>query len=489
MHARLVGFGVGLVVLGLAVACTTEDPPPEAPPLASCEQSEDSCMTYACVPAKATSRDAGTPEAGVKAGLHWGETPAPHPPVWVSLTFDDTFADQMNVLDIVRPFGMKVTLYVNSARIGEPTYMTEAQLKAFAAEGHEIAGHTVTHPTLPAVDEDEQRRQICNDRLALLERGLDVRSFAYPHGAFTELTQHIVDDCGYNSARIVGGLGCNGCPGGEKMQPLAIQAGADRYAIRTPTSIKCDATLQDLQRQVIEAEGHGGGWVPMVFHHVCDGCGQNAVSPDLFSEFVTWLGARKAAGTEVKTVNEMVGGDLRPGKAGPPPAPPKQMTGNLVQNPSFEEETPAIPDVARCWVKGGEGDNDFDYGRTNDAHTGRWAQWLEVKRITTGARRILTRQDLGYCSPVVLPGRTYRVSVWYKSTAQPRVTAYYRETSGFWKYWATSKPLPASADWTQQSIDLPAAPKDASAVSVALTLVDPGRIVMDDFSVEDKQQQ
>jgi peptidoglycan/xylan/chitin deacetylase (PgdA/CDA1 family) len=478
-----------LVALGLVVACSRDDAPVPPPPLVSCEQGEDACATYTCnVPKpKEAASDGGSRTTGASERTAFGAPAPAHPPVYVSLTFDDTFDDQYQLLEMMRPFGMHVTLYVNSARIGQPTYLNEAQLKELAAAGHEIAGHTVTHPTLPAVDEDEQRRQICNDRLALLQRGFDVRNFAYPHGAFTALTQHVVDDCGYNSARIVGGLGCSGCPVGETAGPEDL-ARADRYALRTPTSIKCNTDLQDIQRQVIAAEADRGGWVPIVFHHVCDGCGQNAVAPDVLREFVTWLAARKDGGTVVRTVAEMVGGDLRPGKAGPPPAPQVARSGNIIDNGGFEEGAPETPDVARCWVKGGEGDNDFDYGRTNEAHTGQWAQWLEVKRITSGARRIATRQDLGYCSPVILPGRVYHLSAWYKSTAKPRFTVYYRDPTGFWQYWATSKPLPTSADWTQQALDLPKTPDDASAISVSLSLTEPGRIVMDDIALEEKTQ-
>jgi peptidoglycan/xylan/chitin deacetylase (PgdA/CDA1 family) len=475
------------LLLAIVVACSEEPAPADAAPIATCEQGEDACATYACALEKAPPNASPGAASDVAMGAQVGPAPA-HPPVYVSLTFDDSFADQYQLIEILRPYGMKATLYVNSARIGERTYLTQEQLAAFEAEGHEIAGHTVTHPTLPAVDEDEQRRQVCNDRLALLQRGFAVRSFAYPHGAFTPLTQHIVDDCGYNSARIVGGLGCDGCPGGEPAAPGAIPNGTDKLAVRSPSSIKCNTTLLDMQQEVRAAEANGGGWVPMVFHHVCEGCGQNAVSPRLFQQFVAWLAARRGAGTEVKTVGDMVGGEVRPGKAGPPPAPPKRATGNILEDPGFEDPAPESPDIARCWVKGGEGENVFDYGRTEDAHSGRFAQWLEVKEMKTGARRILSRQDLGYCAPVIVPGRSYRVSAWYKSTVSPRFTAYYRESSGFWKYWATSKPLPRSDGWTQQSFDLPPAPEDASGISVSLTLTEAGRIVMDDLSVQDRAE-
>jgi len=500
-------FGLVTAAVVSTSCAGTKDEEAAKPPEDPCAAGEDACGSLVCDHAPSSGatepvptsggggdaghgRDAADVEAGAKsdagapatAQAPGGAEGAAHPPVWVSLTFDDTFADQAVLLDILREVDMRATLYVNSARIGERQYLTAEQLRAFAAEGHEIAGHTVTHPTLPAVDADEQKRQICNDRVALLGLGFAPKSFAYPHGAFTPETQAIVKTCGYNSARVVGGLGCSGCPGGEPGAPLA-PGSYDKLAIRSPTSVKCNTTLADLEHQVTTAEDNGGGWVPMVFHHVCDGCGRNAVSPALFRDFVRWLAQRRVHGTEVRTVDQMIGGDLAPGVPGPPAAPPRARTGNLLADPGLEDVDRSSDDIARCWVKGGEGANTFKFGRTSDAHSGAWAEWLEVLAFTDGARRIYSRQDLGYCAPVVQPKKRYRVSAWYKSTAAPRFTIYYREPSGFWKYWITSKPMPTSDVWTQQTFELPETPDEASSVSIALSLMSEGRIVMDDLAL------
>lgn len=471
---------VGIVAVG---ACTADKDEAPAAPAQQCQAGEDACGDYICQPDTATTSSA-LGEGDNVAQPDGGAAPAPARPTYVSLTFDDTFADQYQLLDLLGEVGMKATFFVNSARVGQKSYMTETQLHDLENAGHEIAGHTVTHPTLPAVDEDEQRRQVCNDRVSLLGMNFKVMNFAYPHGAFSPLTQQIVRDCGYNSARVTGSLGCEGCVGAEPVDPLNT-TGIDVYAVRSPTSIKCNTTVDDMKNEVLTAEARGGGWLPMVFHHVCDGCGQNAVSAGKLRQFVAWLGARASRGTTVKTVRDMVGGEFKPGVAGPAAAPAKARTGNLLENPGFEDADPASDDIARCWVKGGEGFNEFDYGRSADAHSGNFSEWLEVTKFTDGARRIYTRQDLGYCSPVIEPGRHYRVSAWYKSTAAPRFTVYYREPSGFWSYWATSKPMPASDGWTQQTFDLPAAPEDASAISVGISLFGKGKLVMDDFAVTD----
>jgi peptidoglycan/xylan/chitin deacetylase (PgdA/CDA1 family) len=98
----------------------------------------------------------------------------------VSLTFDDTFADNYQVGALTEARGMRATFYINSARIGQSGYLTFAQVADLEERGHEIAGHTLTHARLASIPVDEARYQVCNDRKALLELGFRATSFAYP---------------------------------------------------------------------------------------------------------------------------------------------------------------------------------------------------------------------------------------------------------------------------------------------------------------------
>jgi hypothetical protein len=69
-----------------------------------------------------------------------------------------------------------------------------------------------------------------------------------------------------------------------------------------------------LEHYVTQAEDHKGGWVQIVFHHVCaTGCVDAfSVSPDTLNQLITWLSARTSQGTRVKTVQQVVGGPVRP---------------------------------------------------------------------------------------------------------------------------------------------------------------------------------
>jgi peptidoglycan/xylan/chitin deacetylase (PgdA/CDA1 family) len=403
-------------------------------------------------------------------------TPAGSPTV-VSLTFDDGTTDQYQVRSLLASHGMKGVFYVNSGRIGLPGYMTQQQLADIASDGNEIGGHTVSHADLPTLPADEQQRQVCNDRSTLLGMGLQVYDFAYPFGDLNSATQGIVQGCGYNSGRALGGIvsptSCAGCPYAEPNPPQAP------YGIRTPDSIKSTATVADLQNSVTQAEANGGGWLALTFHHVCSGSGCNTLSvdPAVLSSFLDWLQARA---TPVQTVHDVVGGSLQPAVSGPPPA----FDAGVLQNGSLE--APATGDTPDCWKLGGTGTTTATGQRTSDAHTGSYGYRIDATSIPAGTdKKLHSTQDLGSCAPSANPGDVYSVSAWYKGNAAVRLVSYYRNSLGGWVFWAQQPAnLPAASDWAKGSWQLPAVPDGATAISVAMSVRSAGSVTMDDFSLQ-----
>ena len=240
----------------------------------------------------------------------------------VSLTFDDGIATQNLVRPVLASHGMHGTFFINSGNVGANSYyMTWSDVDALNADGNEIAGHTVDHQRLTQLTPDQQRHEVCDDAATLRGRGYTITDFAYPFGAGS--TQPAVlqafADCGYLSARKFGDLrseGCtdSSCPFAEGIPP------PNRYGIRTPEYYPRPYTLADLQGWVTQAEQHGGGWVPLVFHDICNGCADVSVSLSDFTAFLNWLQPRAASGTVVKTVREVIGppaGFARPKGATP----------------------------------------------------------------------------------------------------------------------------------------------------------------------------
>jgi peptidoglycan/xylan/chitin deacetylase (PgdA/CDA1 family) len=78
---------------------------------------------------------------------------------------------------------------VESVATGLPgnLMMTSQQVRQVAASGMEVGGHTVNHPILRSLSEEEARAEIDGGRQALEKIvGSPVVSFAYPNGRYGE---------------------------------------------------------------------------------------------------------------------------------------------------------------------------------------------------------------------------------------------------------------------------------------------------------------
>jgi peptidoglycan/xylan/chitin deacetylase (PgdA/CDA1 family) len=213
----------------------------------------------------------------------------------VSLTFDDGDADNYSVRSALTENGLHATFYVVSGYTNTNGYMTDEQLRDLYNDGNEIGGHTLSHVKLSDVRGEELIREVCQDRSNLVAYGFDVTSFAYPFGHYDYEARQVVMDCGYGNARGVS-------DGPETLPP------ADEYGLRSMPYIVSDTRFPKMTRYVTQVEGGGGGWVIFVFHHVCDGCDQYAVKPDVFAQFAQWLGEQQSNGLVVKTVREVMKG-------------------------------------------------------------------------------------------------------------------------------------------------------------------------------------
>lgn len=226
-------------------------------------------------------------------------------PTVVTLQFDDGVADQYGALGPLNTHGMHATFYVNSGVIEDAAHMTWSQLGDLYAAGNEIAGHTVTHANVKKLKTGPARQEICGDRVTLFEHGFQPVSFAYPFGGIDAGAEAIVAACGYNSGRGVSGVNDRRVFA-ETIPPL------DAFATRTPPNPKQNTTLATIEGYVTAAEDNGGGWVQLVFHHLCDQCDAYSITPANFTALLDWLAPRAGTGTTVRTTAEVIGGPVQP---------------------------------------------------------------------------------------------------------------------------------------------------------------------------------
>jgi peptidoglycan/xylan/chitin deacetylase (PgdA/CDA1 family) len=239
----------------------------------------------------------GTPTAPVSAPTLES---IPFTNTTVSLTFDDGDADNYGIRPVLKENGLHATFYIVSGFTGTDGYLTAEQLRGLYEDGHEIGGHSLSHVNLTDVRGPDLRREVCQNRLDLLAQGFEVVSFAYPFGHYDEEARQAVIDCGYNSARSV-------TDGPDTVPP------GDPYTLQAMPYIVSNVRLPKLIRYITGVENEGGGWVIFIFHHVCDDCDEFSVDLETFTEFAHWLKKSQANGLVVKTVAEVVGGDLKPG--------------------------------------------------------------------------------------------------------------------------------------------------------------------------------
>jgi peptidoglycan/xylan/chitin deacetylase (PgdA/CDA1 family) len=405
------------------------------------------------------------------------------PQTVVSLTFDDGTADQMTVESILNASRLKGTFFVNSGTIGLPGYLTKADLSTIAAAGHEIGGHTVTHPDLTTLPLAEVQRQICDDRVQLASWGLPTpRSFAYPFAATNATIDGVAKACGYNSARNLGDVTSKACPTGcvaaETIPP------ANAWETRALDEYDNTWTLADLEAPVLSNVNHGG-WLQYTFHTLCTTgtCDSISITPTLLTQFAQWLAARQTQAGQnivVKTVGSVIGGTVKPLVNGPA-VPPPAAGGNGVNNPSLETVSNGVPS---CWWNSSYGTNSPSFALV-PGHTGAVASQITMTGYSSGDAKLLPTFDLGACAPSVASGHTYSMRTWYTSTVVTQFAVYLRTTQGGWVYWTSSPWFAATSTFTQAEFTTPAIPAGYNGISFGLNIFSNGVLRTDDYALYD----
>ena len=146
-----------------------------------------------------------------------------------------------------------------------------------------------------------------------------------------------------------------------------------------------------------------------------------SIRASVLDQFLAWLQPRSGPTirTNVKTVQQVVTGSVKPPVAPTPPPPPGEPGVNTVRNASLEAVSSMNRDLPRCFTNSaGYGTNSVTYRRVNDAHSGSFGERVTMTSRTDGDAKLVQLMDLGECSSQVASGRHYEVSAWYKSNVE-----------------------------------------------------------------------
>ena len=139
----------------------------------------------------------------------------------ITLSYDDGVKQDKRLVDILNKYGLKATFNVNSELLGTKNKLNiidhngerichdklTVQEAREVYSGHEVAVHTLTHPQLTYLPNDEILRQVEKDRENLAEIfGYEIIGMAYPCGGYQNsdrVEQVIREKTGVRYARTI----------------------------------------------------------------------------------------------------------------------------------------------------------------------------------------------------------------------------------------------------------------------------------------------
>lgn len=136
----------------------------------------------------------------------------------ITFSFDDGVTQDIRLIEIFNKYGLKATFNINSQLLGKSGSLVRNgkqvdHIRIAASElaktysGHEVAAHTLTHPNLTSLAEEEIIRQVEEDRKNLSALcGYEVVGMAYPCGGVNNderVAEIIRNNTGVRYARTI----------------------------------------------------------------------------------------------------------------------------------------------------------------------------------------------------------------------------------------------------------------------------------------------
>lgn len=142
----------------------------------------------------------------------------------VTTSWDDGDPKDLRIADVLRSRDLRGTFYVPIVGyLGRKT-LAPADLRGLSSAGFEIGAHTVSHKSLPRLDQKELEHEVRTCKQILEQTlGHGVHMFCYPNGRYNAEVIRQVTNAGYQGARTTRML----CLRGELLpfeMPTTVQA-------------------------------------------------------------------------------------------------------------------------------------------------------------------------------------------------------------------------------------------------------------------------
>lgn len=469
------------------------------------------------------------------------------PTVVVSLTFDDGFASQGAFFEILEQNaidGIHGTFYLNSSRLNlEGTERDPRDLEKYAPldvwiaaarAGHEIGAHTATHRDLSCtqeryeqglcqtghkpLDAEDLHREVCGDRELLQALGFDVSGFAYPFGRDTsghgnDNLDDVVAACGFSYARGTKGLARgsdddSGLPLAETFPPEAV------YGIRSYESLSADIGFEDVKSWILDARKAGGGWVPILMHHISADCTDPENAETVLDvctrrgeleDLVRWLASDAPEDVETRTVGQIMAelGQIRRHKVANGDL--EEPHGGSVERPKCFDRFQGLHEENFEWSSAAQESarvEDGDWGDPVGAN-GHFEKLIPTESHPTPLVQMTTRDD--GCYLAVEEGSNVQVRLRARARNTDHAEVHGRfviealripivdgRATPTWSEWLTgSDPSQLlTEEWQLLHLNLPPVPKGVAAITIGYQYLTPApesgdssEIWIDDFEL------
>lgn len=205
----------------------------------------------------------------------------------VSITFDDGWESQFASGDpVLRSAEIPATYYISTGLLNTPGYMTDRMVMSFRDSGNEIANHTVSHPRLLTLSDENVSREFLDSQNYLSARfGIVSYNFASPYGQTDERVQNIAGQY-FKSHRGVN-------EGYNYRDNLDIYQLKVQNILVTTTEAEFRSWLNQAAREK--------SWLILVYHAVDNEGDEYRVKPDNFQKQINLV---KQSGLHVVTIEQ-----------------------------------------------------------------------------------------------------------------------------------------------------------------------------------------
>jgi peptidoglycan/xylan/chitin deacetylase (PgdA/CDA1 family) len=191
---------------------------------------------------------------------------------YISVSSDDGLKNNLGAAAILAEFGISGCFFVCPPMINESNYekirefsanrlhlppvefLTWKDVDKLLQQGHEIGGHTMSHPNLATCDPSQLAYEIGNCYTEMVKHCGNVKHFAFPYGRyfhFTENARTNVFSAGFESCASAE-RGCHISPAGTIIQKEALFIRRDHVLLNWPIDHILFFMARNVQKAAIQ---------------------------------------------------------------------------------------------------------------------------------------------------------------------------------------------------------------------------------------------